>query len=161
MDTLKELLTLIGVVLGIIVAAASIVAFFRVNLAKNQIEALRGDRDDLSERVDRLTDQLEEANVKSETQARVIQQQAENIKNLRDAVTGKKELAHLQSTLDAHDARVDERHNNLSRRVDDITDNQKTSNELLMALDESNKEMYSAILLFVQSGRSNERTTNS
>ena len=153
MDTIQDLLRLIGIVLGIIVAAASIVAFFRVNLAKNQIEALRGDRDDLSDRVDRLTEALDDAKKEKEKQDDIIKEQARNIKNLERVVTGKEQLDHLQTSLDAHDQRIDERHATISKNFAEVIDNLRTSNELVMSLSESNQELQAAMLLFLQRER--------
>ena len=152
MDTFSDFVNVILVVVGIIVAAASAVAFFRVNLAKSQIEALRGDRDDLDDRVERLKAKLEESERKSAKQDEIIASQARNIKHLEKIVTGKEQLDHIQSSLDAHDKRVDERHESVSHNFNVILDQLKSNSELLQTLIEGNQEIQTALLLFLQGG---------
>ena len=153
MDTFSDFINIILVVIGIIVAAASAVAFFRVNLAKSQSEALRGDRDDLNERVEQLKEKLEESDRKTIKQNEIIAAQDRNIKNLEKIVTGKEQLDHLQASLDSHDKRVDERHETVSHNFNVILDQLKSNGELLQTLIEGNQEIQTALLLFLQGGK--------
>ena len=109
-DTVNRLLQIIGYTLVFIVAAATIVAYFRVNLAKTQIaelrgriEDLQGDRDDERARAERFErDLIEEQAFRKSLE--------EKIKILEEALSGRVQLEHLEGILIAHDKRVDERH---------------------------------------------------
>lgn len=155
MGTLQSILSILAGLLVLIVAAASAVAFFRVNLAKNQIEALRGDRDDLSKRVDNLNDLIDEYKVSKVAQDVLIREQAEKIKTLEKVVTGKEQLDHIERFLENHDRRVDERHDTLSRNIGKLSGDMLSVRESLDTLHESNQEMQAAMLLVLQGGKSN------
>lgn len=153
METVINILTIVGIAIGVIGGAAAGVAFFKVNLAKSQIEALRGDRDDLEARVDRLTDTISEYKSTKLAQDVLIQQQNEKIKTLEKVVTGKEQLDHLQRQLDAHDRRVDERHETLSHSVGEIIDELRLLKGGVEVINDDNKEMHAAMLLVLQSGK--------
>ncbi len=89
--------------IALAVVAATVVAFFRVNLAKTQIDLLKSENEIIKGKTSRLetdllAEQVEKTSLKQE------------VATLRSIVTGKEQLNHLQRQLDAHDRRVDERH---------------------------------------------------
>ena len=122
MDNLKDLLTTLSVVIVIIVGAATVVAFFRVNLAKPQIELLRGDRDDQEKRIERLEGDLELSKKDKEKQDAIIREQNNKIRILERVVTGREQLDHIIEQLANHDHRVDERHDTLLHRFTEFED---------------------------------------
>lgn len=122
MDNLKDLLTTLSVVIVIIVGAATVVAFFRVNLAKTQIELLRGDRDDQEKRIERLEGDLELSKKDKEKQDAIIREQNNKIRILERVVTGREQLDHIIEQLANHDHRVDERHDTLLHRFTEFED---------------------------------------
>lgn len=85
----------IGGALLVIAALASAAAFYRANLAKAQIAALRGDRDDLQDRCDRFKEEITEvkADLLAETTARQV---------LERAVTGRDLMEELKAELSEH-----------------------------------------------------------
>lgn len=135
MDNLKDLLTILSVVIVIIVGAATVVAFFRVNLAKTQIELLRGDRDDQEKRIDRLEGDLELSRKDKEIQDAIIKEQNNKIRVLEKIVTGKEQLDHILTELSNHDRRVDERHDTLMKKFEEFED------RILLRLDGSSQNV--------------------
>lgn len=93
MSSVEIVGTLTATLFGLIVIVAAAVAVARANFAKAQIEALRGDRDDLIARVQMLeAENLRVSDaLKSEQQARKV---------LERVVTGKEQLDHMQTTID-------------------------------------------------------------
>lgn len=89
----SKVVSVLGVLFGILVAAAAAVAMARASFAKAQIEALRGDRDDLLKRVDLL----EADNVRI---SEAHKQAEEKVRVLEKVVTGREQLEHLQSAFD-------------------------------------------------------------
>jgi chromosome segregation ATPase len=94
---LDSLVTLIGGIVVVASALGTAVAVARASFAKTQIEALRGDRDDLRTRVDILESEKTrlEASLKTES---------DKVRVLEKVVTGKEQLDHLQSTIDNNHA---------------------------------------------------------
>jgi hypothetical protein len=91
---------------GAIVVAATVVAFYRANFAKTQIELLKGERDAANDKITRLEIELKEE--------RTLRTSLDNkVKVLEKVVTGREQLIHIQESLDNHDKRVDERHDTL------------------------------------------------
>lgn len=93
MSLINVLVAVITGLFGIIILVAAAVAVARTGFAKAQIEALRGDRDDLLTRVQMLeTENLRVGDaLKNERDARKV---------LERVVTGKEQLDHIQSTID-------------------------------------------------------------
>lgn len=108
-DTLTRLL--VGL-FGLVVIAAATLAFFRASFAKQQIELLRGERDDAKDKIERLTKDLEAERALRETLEK-------KVGVLEQVVTGREQLDHLQASLDSHDRKVDERHIALIRIMED------------------------------------------
>lgn len=132
MDTVIKVVQATVAIAGLLVLAASIVAFYRVNLAKSQIEALRGDRDDLDKRVKRQDEEIDALKKAKQSQDSIIRAQNEKIKVLEKVVTGKEQLDHLQVQLDTlgeqfnnHDKRVDNRHEELSAAMVSLLNSHK------------------------------------
>ena len=101
--------------MAIAIGAATIVAFFRVNLAKTQIDLLKSENDIIRDKTSRL-----ETEVATERAEKDVLKQ--EIATLRSIVTGKEQLNHLQKQLDAHDKRVDERHRTMMDALHDMHD---------------------------------------
>jgi chromosome segregation ATPase len=90
---LSTAVAVVSVLFGAVLAGLVVVAVFRATYAKEQIIALRGDRDDLKERVS----MLEQENLRVSTD---LSNEKEKTKVLQQIVTGKEQLDHLQNTLD-------------------------------------------------------------
>lgn len=117
-----QVLLVIAALIAIIVAVASVAAFLRASLAKAQIDALRGDRDDLKERV-RI---LEEEN---ERKTLALQTEADKVKVLERVVTGKEALDRLQVSVDEAFVKLDNKHDELYRCLDET---KKAVQELIL-----------------------------
>ena len=150
METFTSALNIVLIICGLIVALGAAVAFFRVNLAKSQIEALRGDRDDLDKRVKRQDEEIDSLKKRGSSQDSVIRAQNEKIKVLERVVTGKEQLDHLQRQLDAHDKRIDERHKSISENFTEVLHSLNSTKEALETLNESNREIQTALLLYLR-----------
>lgn len=96
----------LGTIVGAILIVGTLVAVVRANLAKAQVEALRGDRDDLMTRVQILEQNHEdekeranrlEARVAEEVRAREV---------LERLVTGHDDIQNLAQQVAAHDERA-------------------------------------------------------
>lgn len=112
MNDASALLQLLVAIFGLVVIAAAVLAFFRASFAKQQIELLRGERDDANSKIARLqTDLNEERKIREALEKKVSV--------LERVVTGKEQLDHIQATLDSHDRKVDERHVALIRIIED------------------------------------------
>lgn len=107
---LGNVVDVLGVVFGLIVVVASAVAVARTSVFKAQVEGLRGDRDDLQARVDRVEEDNAALMVRAETaEARV--------KVLESVVTAREELASISSLLQAHDRKADRKADEIIRAV--------------------------------------------
>lgn len=125
MENIRTLLTILGYIFLGTVGAASIAALFRSRYIKASMEELRNDRDDLQKRTDRLEkerDDLEKSNIARDVH---IKDQAQQIATLRDALSGKAQLDHLQKQLDAHDKRVDGRHDETVKLLRELLEKAK------------------------------------
>lgn len=92
--------------LSALAVIAGAVAVVRASYAKAQIEGLRGDRDDLTKRLEEQRVEARECSsqvvaLRSELAAEVSKREA-----LEAIVTGKRELQTVLSTLEAHDSRA-------------------------------------------------------
>lgn len=85
----------LGGIFGLIVLIAAALAVARANFAKAQIEALRGDRDDLDARSKRQAEEILElqADLKAEKVARLA---------LEKVVTGRELMEDLKTELNSH-----------------------------------------------------------
>lgn len=151
MDVVK-LLQVSAVVVGLVTLAAAVFAVFRASLAKAQIEALRGDRDDLQKRVDRLEDENTDLEESNKIRDATINEQINKIHTLEKVVTGREQLNHLQKQLDAHDKRIDERHAGLSSKMDDVMKAVGALIESNETLIESNQYIQAALIDFLKKG---------
>lgn len=157
MREVSVLLTILAYVAAGVIGAAAIYALFRSRYIKATVEELRGDRDDQSKRILRLEEekaQLEKDNVKRDTEIRALRDQNNTLK---EALSGKAQLNHLQEQLDAHDKRVDERHAALTSQMDHVTYSNATLLESNQALVDSNSYMQAALIDFLKkAGVSND-----
>lgn len=122
MDDLSTLLTILFYVAMATAGAASIFALFRSRYIKSTLEELRSDRDDLQKRVDRIETERDEAIKGNQHRDDLIKQQTDQIAALKEALSGKAQLNHLQEQLDAHDKRVDDRHAEVNKKIRFMTD---------------------------------------
>ena len=102
MDNLSVGLSVLGVIAGLLVAAATVVAFFRTQYAKATIETLRDSNDALKARVD----ELEAENGRQATKLAHLEAEAAD---LRSYVSGTEAIARLEQQMaDHHVAVMDE-----------------------------------------------------
>jgi cell division protein FtsB len=97
MTGLTAAFTILGVVAGLLVAAASVVAFFRANLAKSTIDTLRDSNAALTGRVA----ELEAENGRQATKLEHLEQEAAD---LRTYVSGTEAIARLEQQFADHRA---------------------------------------------------------
>lgn len=95
MTGLVPALTVLGVLAGLLVAAASVVAFFRANLAKSTIDTLRDSNLALTARVV----ELEAEDARKTTKLAHLEQEAAD---LRSYVSGTEAVARLEVQLAEH-----------------------------------------------------------
>lgn len=81
--------------IGIVTALAAAAAIARGSFAKAQIEALRGDRDDLQRRVEFLEDEYDRTR-------KELQAEKEKVDVLTGVVTGEAQLQSILTFLDDH-----------------------------------------------------------
>jgi predicted nuclease with TOPRIM domain len=149
-DRVNVLLQIIFYVGAGVVGAAAIFALFRSRYIKATVEELRGDRDDQAKRIERLESEntrLEKENTRRDA---IIEQLKNQNSTLKDALSGKAQLNHLQEQLDAHDKRVDERHAILTSQMEKVTYSNATLLESNQALVDSNQYMQAALLDFLK-----------
>lgn len=150
MDSVSTLITIISYVILAIVGSASALALFRVRFAKTTIEELRGDRDDQAKRIERLEKENQDSEKRREKQDIIISKQADEIKVLREALSGKAQLDHLQEQLDAHDRRIDERHTTLAAMLQEVVKTISGLAENNQALTDSNSYLQAALIDFLR-----------
>lgn len=150
MDNIRDLVGLTVSIIGLLLLVTSAVAILRANLAKTQVEALRGDRDDLQKRVDRLESENDDLTESNQVRDATISAQTQKIQILEKVVTGREQLNHLQKQLDSHDKRVDQRHVEMHKMIDGVVEVCKAMLESNQALVESNAAAQSAILDFLK-----------
>lgn len=100
---------------GVLGLLAFSVAYYKAKVTETQLQALRGDRDDLDKRVQRLEDdkaRLEADNVKLENKVAVL----ENLISPTDAINK------LIYALDQHDKNVMSRYQEYDEHVKQIID---------------------------------------
>lgn len=109
---LDSVVTIIGGLIAIGLALGTAVAVARASFAKTQIEALRGDRDDLRARVDILESEKNRLETSLKTES-------DKVRVLERVVTGKEQLDHIQSTIDNnHKAAIEWQEKQEKRTVD-------------------------------------------
>lgn len=96
---LGSVFNLLAVAVTLVAAVASVTAFARASFAKAQIEALRGDRDDLQERCDRLENDLAATKDQLETEKG-------KVAVLEGITIGKEHLVTIENLLKRHDENV-------------------------------------------------------
>ena len=95
MNNLSVALSILGVIAGLLVAAATVVAFFRTQYAKATIETLRDSNDALKARVD----ELEAENGRQAVKLKHLEDEAAD---LRSYVSGTEAIARLEQQLADH-----------------------------------------------------------
>jgi chromosome segregation ATPase len=156
MDSINTLLPILGWAAVATGGAASLFALFRSKYIKATLEELRGDRDDQAVRIQRLEkerDELERGNIRRDA---IIEQLTSQNDTLKDALSGKAQLNHLQAQLDAHDKRVDDRHAALTKTMlEVVVSNEALSEsvaEKLQSMIDSNNYTQGALLDFLKKG---------
>jgi hypothetical protein len=92
---IKGVPAIIFAIIGVLTALAAAAAIIRATYAKTQIEALRGDRDDLVARVGIL--EQENTRLKAD-----LDTEAEKRKALETVVTARREIGELRALLERH-----------------------------------------------------------
>lgn len=118
MQTVQTLLGILGILLGLVVIAASITAYYKVSVSQAQIKELRADRDDQQIRIERLKEALAAERLEREKVTTQYETLLKRYEQLEKVVTGREQLDHLQQQLDAHDQRVNILHSDLKQRLD-------------------------------------------
>jgi len=134
MDNVNTLFSVLAYVVVATLGAASIFALFRSRYIKTTVDELRNDRDDQAKRIERLEserDELREGNVRRDAIIDSLKSQNETLK---EALSGKAQLDHLQRQLDAHDKRVDERHDALTKSMLSVVVSNESLNERVAEL---------------------------
>jgi F0F1-type ATP synthase membrane subunit b/b' len=134
MDKVNTLFSVLAYVVVATLGAASIFALFRSRYIKTTVDELRNDRDDQAKRIERLEserDELREGNVRRDAIIDSLKSQNETLK---EALSGKAQLDHLQRQLDAHDKRVDQRHDALTASMLSVVVSNESLNERVAEL---------------------------
>jgi biopolymer transport protein ExbB/TolQ len=129
MGNVNSLLSILFYVVIGTLGAASLYALFRSRYIKDTLEELRGDRDDLTRRTERLEKERDELKLVNAQRDATIHQLQEQNETLKEALSGKAQLDHLQRQLDAHDRRVDERHELLTTMMRNVVVSNESLNE--------------------------------
>lgn len=160
MNSVNTLFSVLGWIVVAVAGAASLFAVFRSRYIKATIEELRGDRDDQAKRIERLEherDELERGNIQRDATIKQLQEQNSTLK---EALSGKAQLNHLQAQLDAHDKRVDDRHVSLTNMMREVVVSNEALGERvtekLQALIDSNDYTQAAMIDFLKKGNTNE-----
>ena len=111
MDQFTQILSIIAVILTITGAAAAVWAYSMASFSKAQIEALRGDRDDLKERVEILEEDREYLKKKALEKDKILEKANAKIAVLEGIVTHDVAITSLIATVQAHDANVEQHYN--------------------------------------------------
>lgn len=110
MESLSSYLPLLGVVLVIVSTLAFIYAYYTMNLSKAQIQALRGDRDDLIVRLDNLREELDEVKSLRADEQVEKQELKTQVITLQSLVTHDSKINDLIDGLNAHDVKVSKKY---------------------------------------------------
>lgn len=97
----------VGTIIGAILLVGTLAAVVRANLAKAQVEALRGDRDDLLKRVEILERDRAADKAAHDSVARDLAEERRARQVLERVVTGREQLDQITTLLLQHDQRVD------------------------------------------------------
>lgn len=146
MNGVNTLLSILFYVGAAVVGAAAIFALFRSRYIKATVEELRGDRDDQIKRIERLEHERDEAKTDNIRLNLLSEQQAAQIETLKEALSGKAQLDHLQAQIDAHDKRVDERHATLIHEMSKVVTSNVELAETNQAVVDSNQYTQAALL---------------
>lgn len=119
--------TVIFVILSALILIASAVAVVRASYAKTQIEALRGDRDDLTARLVEARSESAVCRTEVDKLRGELQVEAQRREALEQVVTAKKELETVISILNAHDHRA-AGIENMMKKLLDRSDKQARNN---------------------------------
>lgn len=108
MGTATGVITAVEAVFGLIVVLAAALAVARANYAKTQITALRGDVDDLSNRNQRLADELiiERSNLAAVQKE--LETERSKVSVLEKVITGRDKLEDISKTLTSLVGKTDE-----------------------------------------------------
>jgi hypothetical protein len=113
MDGLTAALSTIGVLVGLLVVAATVVAFFRANYAKATIDTLRDSNTALTERV-------KELEAENGRQAVKIAHLEDEAVALRSYVSGTEAVARLEQKFDHYHGELTEHRGVVTERLDAI-----------------------------------------
>lgn len=137
MSTLATVLAIFGAVIGIAGGAAFVWAYYMVSLNREQVQALRGDRDDLITRVKLLEDDREQR-ILDAAKAKVEKQELEaKITVLEGIVTHDATINELIVAVNKHDSNVEVKYAEYIRIATDVQEICKRLLDRMEALDAS------------------------
>ena len=137
MSTLATVLAIFAAVIGIAGGAAFVWAYYMVSLNKEQVQALRGDRDDLITRVKLLEDDREQR-ILDAAKAKVEKQELEaKITVLEGIVTHDATINELIVAVNKHDSNVEVKYAEYIRIATDVQEICKRLLDRMEALDAS------------------------
>lgn len=113
-------LNIVFTIFGLVVLLAAAAAFARASFAKAQIDALRGDRDDLQKRVEIL--EGENTRISTELDAEKVKLVAEQgkVRILENITIGKDHLVTIERMISTHDEAVVEVSKNINQHLVNI-----------------------------------------
>lgn len=119
-ENISTVVILFAGVLVLIGAAAFIWAYYLVSLNKNQIEALRGDRDDLMTRVDLLEKDRERLSIDAAKKDSKLAEAQSKITVLEGIVTHDASINELIRTVNNHDENVEKRYDEYMKIISQV-----------------------------------------
>ena len=134
MDNVNSLFSVLAYVVVGTLGAASIFALFRSRYIKTTVDELRNDRDDQAKRIERLESERDDLRAGNARRDAIIDSLKGQNETLKEALSGKAQLDHLQRQLDAHDKRVDERHDALTKSMISVVVSNESLNERVAEL---------------------------
>lgn len=133
MDLPTGLQLLLGMIV-LVSSTGSAVAFYRASMAKETILGLRGDRDDLSERVDRLQEEKEEQAQQIQAQQIQIDGLISENQRLQNYMSGTDAITAFAATAKSMDTERREEHHEMSCLITALQTVQETNHREMMML---------------------------
>lgn len=124
----------VAVVLGLltlVMAVGSAVALVRASLVKATVEELRGDRDDLSKRVERLERDVGERDRKIQDLTERLTREQQDREALARVVAGTDMLMKIEEMIRKHDNRVDQIVAQIKAHDDNVAIHHRTTREAM------------------------------
>jgi hypothetical protein len=140
-----EILAIIGIVSGLItlamLVAGVIVNLTRANVLKATVTALRDDITDRDKRIDERDDRIKDLEDIVDRQQIAMSRQGEEIRVLRDMVTGREEIVALTQTMERvitliekHDEAAERRHHDAMSMDEQVLEQVQSGRQSMLAL---------------------------